>query len=281
MLVGAGGNAGNQAAVLVIRGLATGEVTARSQAAYLCERLAQSRPAARPARKNATWQSDAIGVRRLPSPARTPDAGSEARTALGIATIMVCAGFLRVLAFQYPPLYAAAIATSLFLIVISSVVRPRAARCRGPRTHPRTHPGRPCPRTKTTWRRLSGVARAAQVVGASLPIVLQRAHLLWPAGALRAASPHSPLAKISPAPSSPPPLRPRPAQAHAPSLPTPRHPPPRVRTSTPSAVASPSRLSYRVWHRPCPRGRDDTGHHGPGRGANHVPRVLCSAAVRC
>ena len=29
MLVGAGGNAGNQAAVLVIRGLATGEISAR------------------------------------------------------------------------------------------------------------------------------------------------------------------------------------------------------------------------------------------------------------
>ena len=32
MLVGAGGNAGNQAAVLVIRGLATGDITAKSYA---------------------------------------------------------------------------------------------------------------------------------------------------------------------------------------------------------------------------------------------------------
>ena len=35
MLVGAGGNAGNQAAVLVIRGLATGEITARSYTRYV------------------------------------------------------------------------------------------------------------------------------------------------------------------------------------------------------------------------------------------------------
>ena len=46
MLVGAGGNAGNQAAVLVIRGLATGEVTVASQCRYLCMRpsLAPLRP---------------------------------------------------------------------------------------------------------------------------------------------------------------------------------------------------------------------------------------------
>ena len=35
MLVGAGGNAGNQAAVLVIRGLATGEITPRTAARYV------------------------------------------------------------------------------------------------------------------------------------------------------------------------------------------------------------------------------------------------------
>ena len=35
MLVGAARNAGNQAAVLVIRGLATGEITARSYGRYL------------------------------------------------------------------------------------------------------------------------------------------------------------------------------------------------------------------------------------------------------
>ena len=35
MLVGAGGNAGNQAAVLVIRGLATGELTARNYGRYV------------------------------------------------------------------------------------------------------------------------------------------------------------------------------------------------------------------------------------------------------
>ena len=83
MLVGAGGNAGNQAAVLVIRGLATGEISSRSQVAYL-------------------W--------------------SEAKMALGISTIMVGAGFVRVLAFKYTLTDAMAIATALFAIVLSSVV---------------------------------------------------------------------------------------------------------------------------------------------------------------
>jgi Mg/Co/Ni transporter MgtE len=83
MLVGAGGNAGNQAAVLVIRGLATGEISRRSRLIYL-------------------W--------------------SEAKTAFGLSILMVGVGFARVLAFQYTLTDAMAIATALFIIVLSSVV---------------------------------------------------------------------------------------------------------------------------------------------------------------
>lgn len=83
MLVGAGGNAGNQAAVLVIRGVATGEITPSSHIAYL-------------------W--------------------SEAKMALGLSSLMVLVGLLRVIIFGYTTLDALAIGTSLFVIVISSVV---------------------------------------------------------------------------------------------------------------------------------------------------------------
>lgn len=83
MLVGAGGNAGNQSAVLVIRGLATGDISARSQCHYVL---------------------------------------GECRMALAIATIMVAAGFVRVTAFGYSRLDAIAISTSLCAIVTSSVV---------------------------------------------------------------------------------------------------------------------------------------------------------------
>lgn len=83
MLVGAGGNAGNQAAVLVIRGLATGEITLRSSGRYI-------------------WE--------------------EAKMALAIALLMVLAGYFRVVAFQYSERDALAITTSLFAIVLSSVV---------------------------------------------------------------------------------------------------------------------------------------------------------------
>lgn len=83
MLVGAGGNAGNQAAVLVIRGLATGEVSARRWGRYV-------------------W--------------------GEVRMALSISLIMVIAGFARVTLFGYSNRDAIAIATSLFLIVVTSVV---------------------------------------------------------------------------------------------------------------------------------------------------------------
>lgn len=83
MLVGAGGNAGNQSAVLVIRLLATGELSPRSQLHYVL---------------------------------------GEARMALAISVLMVSAGFVRVVLFGYERLDAIAIAASLCAIVTSSVV---------------------------------------------------------------------------------------------------------------------------------------------------------------
>lgn len=86
MLVGAGGNAGNQASVRLIRGLATGEVD----------------------------PSSPEQTRRI--------LFSEAKVGLSLALILVVAGWLRVVAFQASPVDAAAISASLFLIVTSSVV---------------------------------------------------------------------------------------------------------------------------------------------------------------
>lgn len=83
MLVGAGGNAGNQAAVLVIRGLATGEIDARTSTRYI-------------------W--------------------GEVKMALCIAAAMVAAGYLRVTAFGYTTRDAVAISSSLLAIVFSSVI---------------------------------------------------------------------------------------------------------------------------------------------------------------
>jgi len=85
MLVGAGGNAGNQASVRLIRGLATGEITgSREQTMKIF--------------------------------------GNEARVGLSLACILVAAGFVRVWVFQAPAVDAAAISASLFLIVTSSVL---------------------------------------------------------------------------------------------------------------------------------------------------------------
>ena len=86
MLVGAGGNAGNQAAVRIIRGLATGEVD--------------------------------------PSPTdRTRQIFSdEVARAGALALILVVAGFVRVVAFQASIEDAAAISAALFIIVSTSVV---------------------------------------------------------------------------------------------------------------------------------------------------------------
>lgn len=86
MLVGAGGNAGNQAAVRIIRGLATGEVT-----------------------------PDA-------SPATRAIVSDEFLRAAALACILVAAGFVRVIAFDATVADAAAISASLFLIVSTSVV---------------------------------------------------------------------------------------------------------------------------------------------------------------
>ena len=78
-----GGNAGNQAAVLVIRGLATGEISSHSPAAYI-------------------W--------------------GEVKVALAMSAIMVVVGFGRVIAFQYSLQDAIAISCSLFAIVAISIV---------------------------------------------------------------------------------------------------------------------------------------------------------------
>jgi len=86
MLVGAGGNAGNQAAVRIIRGLATGEVDPR------------------PTQRTRSIVSD------------------ELLRAAVLAFILVVAGFVRVVAFDATLADAAAISASLFLIVSTSVV---------------------------------------------------------------------------------------------------------------------------------------------------------------
>jgi len=86
MLVGAGGNAGNQASVRLIRGLATGEVNPAS----------------------------AEQTRRL--------VFNEARVALSLALILVLAGYARVTLFSGSPADATAISASLFLIVSTSVI---------------------------------------------------------------------------------------------------------------------------------------------------------------
>ncbi|KAL1503885.1 hypothetical protein AB1Y20_012370 [Prymnesium parvum] len=83
MLVGAGGNAGNQAAVRIIRGLATGEVNPSSERAFIA---------------------------------------SEVRMAGCLSLLVVAAGFLRVVAFDATPVDALAISLALFLIVGISVV---------------------------------------------------------------------------------------------------------------------------------------------------------------
>ena len=90
MLVGAGGNAGNQAAVRIIRGLATGEVDNR------------------PTDRTVSIVSD------------------EMIRAVALALVLVVAGFLRVVLFESGSstylVDAAAISASLFIIVSSSVV---------------------------------------------------------------------------------------------------------------------------------------------------------------
>ena len=83
MLVGAGGNAGNQSAVRIIRGLATGSITERTKWQFL-ER--------------------------------------EVKMAIGICVIVTLVGFVRVAAFSTPPTDTIAITASLAIISLSSVV---------------------------------------------------------------------------------------------------------------------------------------------------------------
>ena len=82
MLVGAGGNAGNQASVRVIRGLAVGTLNERTLKPFL-------------------W--------------------TEAKMGLALSAILGLAGFLRAMVFMVPIAETVAITTSLYMIVISSV----------------------------------------------------------------------------------------------------------------------------------------------------------------
>lgn len=83
MLVGAGGNAGNQASVRIIRGLATGEVNPISEGSFIA---------------------------------------SEVRMAAALSVIVVAVGFVRVVAFDATPTDAVAISVALFLVVGSSII---------------------------------------------------------------------------------------------------------------------------------------------------------------
>eukprot|EP00310_Coccolithus_braarudii_P023386 CAMPEP_0183337740 /NCGR_PEP_ID=MMETSP0164_2-20130417/5275_1 /TAXON_ID=221442 /ORGANISM="Coccolithus pelagicus ssp braarudi, Strain PLY182g" /LENGTH=271 /DNA_ID=CAMNT_0025507477 /DNA_START=105 /DNA_END=921 /DNA_ORIENTATION=- len=83
MLVGAGGNAGNQSAVRIIRGLATGEVNPDSAQSFVL---------------------------------------LEVRMAVAIGLVLLSAGFLRVFLFHVELLDAIAISASLFVITASSVI---------------------------------------------------------------------------------------------------------------------------------------------------------------
>lgn len=82
MLVGAGGNAGNQASVRVIRGLAVGTLNERTVKAFL-------------------W--------------------TEAKMGLALSAILGLAGLVRASVFMVPVAETVAITTSLYMIVISSV----------------------------------------------------------------------------------------------------------------------------------------------------------------
>lgn len=82
MLVGAGGNAGNQSAVGVIRGLAVGIINGRTWKAYLKQ---------------------------------------EAKMALGLSFLIGLTGFIRAAMFKTPWGETIAITTSVFIIVITSV----------------------------------------------------------------------------------------------------------------------------------------------------------------
>lgn len=82
MLVGAGGNAGNQASVRVIRGIALGTLNAQTQAQFLAR---------------------------------------EFRMAFGLSAILSVAGFLRAVLFQTPFPETLAVTVALSIIVFSSI----------------------------------------------------------------------------------------------------------------------------------------------------------------
>lgn len=91
--VGAGGNAGNQSAIKVIRGLATGSMKPTG-----------------PGVRRALTQQLAVG--------------------LMLGTGLAAGGWIRVYLTNGDPLNATAISISLFLIVLTSVVAGTGARCR-------------------------------------------------------------------------------------------------------------------------------------------------------
>jgi Mg/Co/Ni transporter MgtE len=82
MLVGAGGNAGNQASVRVIRGLALGTLNDRTQSQFLIR---------------------------------------EIKMAASLSLILAFAGFIRAAVFRTPFPETIAVTSSLFLIVLSSI----------------------------------------------------------------------------------------------------------------------------------------------------------------
>jgi Mg/Co/Ni transporter MgtE len=82
MLVGAGGNAGNQASVRVIRGLALGTLNAQTQSQFLIREL---------------------------------------KMACSLSIILSVAGFIRAAVFRTPLMETVAVTTALFMIVFTSV----------------------------------------------------------------------------------------------------------------------------------------------------------------
>ena len=122
MLVGAGGNAGNQASVRLIRGLATGEVDPKSGTQTRRILLNEARVAPATSGREPSPRQHAPRPGAAERAARLLAAPAQARVGLSLALILVVAGWIRVVAFQASPVDAAAISASLFLIVTSSVL---------------------------------------------------------------------------------------------------------------------------------------------------------------
>ena len=130
MLVGAGGNAGNQASVRLIRGLATGEVNgSREQTLEIFANEARVALALGGIREctPCAMRPERSRPRSAPPPPRTPPPACLAPHRLNawmLAVAVVAAGFVRVVAFdsQAASVDALAISASLFLIVTTSVM---------------------------------------------------------------------------------------------------------------------------------------------------------------